>query len=44
MAKIKLWYQSMSRQQAWSGYSERLRAILEKSAICGRIAAAEALK
>lgn len=30
MAKIKLWYQSMSRQKAWSGYSETLRRILDK--------------
>lgn len=30
MAGIKLWYQSMSRQQAWSAYSEALRRILDK--------------
>ncbi|MBI4193467.1 MAG: hypothetical protein HY526_00150, partial [Betaproteobacteria bacterium] len=30
MAKIRLWYQSMSRQKAWGEYNEALRRILDK--------------
>lgn len=30
MAKIKLWYQSLSRQKAWSAYSDALHRILDK--------------
>lgn len=30
MAKIRLWYQSMSRQKAWSDYNEALRRILDR--------------
>lgn len=30
MAKIRLWYQSMSREKAWSAYNEALRRILNR--------------